>query len=126
MNVFAIIGACLLSVVIVLSLLIICGAPIGELTMGGQHKVFPKRLRIVLVTQLFLQLFFVIIILQAGGGISLWFSAHTTKIIGIVMSIYLSLNTLMNVFSKSKKERYIMTPLSLLCAVCFWTVVLSM
>ena len=48
------------------------------------------------------------------------------KIIGIVMSIYLSLNTLMNVFSKSKKERYIMTPLSLLCAVCFWTVVLSM
>ena len=45
---FAIIGACLFSVVIILSLLIICGLPLGELTMGGQYKVFPKKLRIVL------------------------------------------------------------------------------
>ena len=44
---FAIIGACLFSVVIILSLLIICGLPLGELTMGGQYKVFPKKLRFV-------------------------------------------------------------------------------
>ena len=30
------------------SVLIICGLPLGELTMGGQYKVFPKKLRIVL------------------------------------------------------------------------------
>ena len=64
----AIIGAITFSVVIILSVLIICGLPLGELTMGGQYKVFPKKLRIVLVTQLIFQIFFVIVILQMGGG----------------------------------------------------------
>ena len=47
----AIIGTIAFSIVIVLSILIICGLPLGELTMGGQHKVFPPRLRIVLISQ---------------------------------------------------------------------------
>ena len=116
----AIIGASAFSVVIVLSFLIICGLPLGELTMGGQYKVFPKNLRIILVTQLILQIFFVIIILQMGGFIPLWFTGNVTKIICIVMAVYLSLNTFMNFISKSKKEKYIMTPLSLISAICFW------
>ena len=116
----AIIGAIAFSIVIILSVLIICGLPLGELTMGGQYKVFPKKLRCILMGQLFLQIFFVIIILQLGGFVSLWFSAKTTQIIGIVMAVYLSMNTVMNFISKSKKERYIMTPLSLVAAVCFW------
>ena len=116
----AIIGAIAFSIVIILSVLIICGLPLGELTMGGQYKVFPKKLRCILVGQLFLQIFFVIIILQLGGFVSLWFSAKTTQIIGIAMAIYLSLNSIMNFISKSKKEKYIMTPLSLIAAVCFW------
>lgn len=116
----AIIGAIAFSVVIILSVLIICGLPLGELTMGGQYKIFPKKLRLVLVTQLVLQIFFVIIILQMGGFISLWFSEKVTQIIGIVMAVYLSLNTVMNFVSKSKKEKYIMTPLSLIAAICFW------
>ena len=60
----SIIGAGAFSIVIILSILIICGLPLGELTMGGQYKVFPKKLRIVLVTQLILQVFFVLIILM--------------------------------------------------------------
>ena len=121
----AIIGAIAFSVVIILSILILCGLPLGELTMGGQYKIFPKKLRLVLVIQLLLQIFFVIIILQLGGVVSLWFTARTTKIIGIVMAVYLSLNSVMNFISKSKKEKYIMTPLSLIAAVCFWMTVLS-
>ena len=120
----AIIGASVFSIVIILSFLIICGLPLGELTMGGQYKVFPKKLRIVLIIQLILQIFFVIIILQVGEIIPLWFSANTTKIICIVMAIYLSLNTFMNFVSKSKKEKYIMTPLSAISAICFWLTVL--
>ena len=116
----AIIGASVFSIVCVLSFLIICGLPLGELTMGGQYKVFPKKLRIILVIQLILQIFFVVIILQMGRFVPLWFSESTTKIICIVMAVYLSLNTVMNFISKSKKERYIMTPLSVITAVCFW------
>ena len=101
----AIIGAITFSVVIILSVLIICGLPLGELTMGGQYKVFPKKLRIVLVTQLIFQIFFVIVILQMGDFFPLWFSKKVTKIICIVMAVYLSLNTVMNFVSKSKKEK---------------------
>lgn len=114
------IGAGAFSIVIIVSILILCGLPLGELTMGGQYKVFPKKLKIVLVTQLILQLFFVIILLQMGEFIPLWFSYNVTKIIGIVMAIYLSINTVMNLISKSKKEKYIMTPLSFVTAICFW------
>ena len=117
------IGACAFSVVIILSFLIILGLPLGELTMGGRYKVFPKKLRIVLVSQLLLQVFFVIVILQMGGYLPLWFSHKTTRIILIVMAVYLSLNVLMNLASKSRKERLIMTPLSLIAAVCFWITV---
>ena len=122
----SIIGAGAFSIVIILSILIICGLPLGELTMGGQYKVFPPKLKIVLVTQLILQLFFVIILLQMGEFIPLWFSYNVTKIIGIVMAIYLSLNTVMNLISKSKKEKYIMTPLSFVIAISFWITALQM
>lgn len=122
----SIIGAGAFSIVIILSILIICGLPLGELTMGGQYKVFPPKLKIVLVTQLILQLFFVIILLQMGEFIPLWFSYNVTKIIGIVMAIYLSINTVMNLISKSKKEKFIMTPLSFVSAICFWISALQM
>lgn len=122
----AITGASLCSVVIILSILLICGLPLGELTMGGQYKVYPGKLRIVLVVQLLLQAFFVITILQAGGIMPLWFSENVTRIICIIMAVYLSLNTIMNFISKSKKEKYIMTPLSLLTAICFWITALNM
>ena len=122
----SIIGAGAFSIVIILSILIICGLPLGELTMGGQFKVFPPKLRIVLVTQLILQVFFVLIILQMGEIIPLLFSYNVTKIIGIVMAIYLSVNTVMNLVSRSKKEKYIMTPLSFVTAICFWITALKM
>ena len=105
----SIIGAGSFSIVIILSFLIICGLPLGELTMGGQYKVFPPKLRIVLIIQIILQIFFVLIILQMGEFIPLLFPHNVTKIIGIVMAVYLSFNTVMNLISKSKKEKYIMT-----------------
>ena len=51
------IGALLIAVVIMLSILLICGLPLGELTMGGQYRVFPPKMRILLITQLILQIF---------------------------------------------------------------------
>ena len=120
----AIIGAGVFLIVIVLSFLIVCGFPLGELTMGGQYKVFPKKLRIILVMQLILQIFFVVIVLQMGGLIPFWFSENATKIICIIMAVYLSFNTIMNFISKSKKEKYIMTPLSAISTVCFWIITL--
>ena len=124
MNIFAIVGASALGIVIILSILMICGLPLGELTLGGQHKVFLGKMRLILLSQLILQVFFVVILLQKGGIMPLMFPFMVTKVICIVLAVYLSLNVFMNLFSKSKKERYIMTPLSLITAVCFWCVAL--
>lgn len=79
----SLIGAGDFSIVIIISILIICGLPLGELTKG-------------------------------------------TKIIGIAMAMYLTLNTFLNFISKSKKEKYIMSPLSLVAAICFWITALQM
>ena len=61
-----------------------------------------------------------IAIRRVDNGGPLWFSEKVTKIICIVMAVYLSLNTVMNFVSKSKKEKCIMTPLSFVAAVYFW------
>ena len=121
----AVIGACTFSVIIILSILIICGLPLGELTMGGRFSVFPKKLRLLLIVQLVLQIFFMVIILQTGGFLGLFFSHKVTKLIGIIMAAYLSLNVIVNAISNSKKEKYIITPLSLVSAICFWITVLK-
>lgn len=83
------------------------------------------NVRIILVTQLILQIFFVVIILQMGGFVLLRFPYKITKIICIVMAIYLSFNTVMNFISKIKKEKYMMTPLSAISAICFWITALK-
>jgi len=124
--VLAILAAILFSVIAILTVLVACGLPLGEFTMGGLHKVLPKRFRIIAAISFVIQLFAIAIILQAGGVIAFWFSYNATKYICIFFAAYLSLNTVMNLLSKSKKEKYVMTPLSLFTAVCFWITSLGM
>ncbi len=103
-----------------MTVLVACGLPFGEFTMGGQHKILPKNLRVAAVISVAIQFFTMIIILQAGGFIPLWFSFKVTKYICFFFAAYLSLNTIMNMISKSRKERFVMTPLSLIAGICFW------
>ena len=122
---FAILGATLFLFVVVISILVALGLPLGEFTMGGQHKVLPKKYRIMAIVSVVIQLFAMVIILQAGGFITLFFSPMITKYICFFFAIYLSLNTIMNLLLKSKKEKYVMTPLSLITAICFWVTAFS-
>ena len=125
----AIIGAVLLFLVVIMSVALIFGAPLGAFTMGGKFKAFTGKLRLLLSAQLLLQVFFAIVLLQVffavillqlGGYMSLWFSHKVTKIVGIAFAVYLTLNCFGNMFSKSKKEKFVMTPLSVITAVCYW------
>ena len=114
------VGACLLLVVIILSILLICGFPLGELTMGGIYKgVWPKKLRIIAIGQLLVQLFALYILLSAGTIIPLLFTKRMTKIICFIFAAFFLSNTFMNFVSRSKKEKYIMTPMSAIEAICF-------
>ena len=123
---FSILGAVLFGVIVTMTVLVACGLPLGEFTMGGQHKILPKKFRVVAVILAAIQVFAMIIILQAGGFISLWLSFKLTKYICFFFAIYLSLNTIMNMISKSRKEKYVMTPLSFIAGICFWITAFQM
>ena len=123
---FSILGAVIFGVIATMTVLVACGFPLGEFTMGGQHKILPKNLRVAAVISVAIQFFTMIIILQAGGFIPLWFSFKVTKYICFFFAAYLSLNTIMNMISKSRKERFVMTPLSLIAGICFWITAFQM
>ena len=116
---FSIIGAVLLLIVAVLEIALICGAPLGEFTMGGRHKVLPPMYRMFAVSSVLAQLFSAAMILQGGGHMNMWFAIKVTKIICFVFAGFFAVNTFMNVISPSKKEKFFMTPLAAIEAVCF-------
>ena len=122
----SILGAVLFGVIAIMTVLVARGLPLGEFTMGGQHKTLPKKFRIVAVISFAVQVFAMVIVLQAGGFISLWLSFKATKYICFFFAAYLSLNTIMNMISKSRKEKYVMTPLSLIAGICFWITAFQM
>ena len=122
----SILGAVLFGIVAIMTALVACGLPLGEFTMGGQHKILPKKLRVAAVISVAIQIFAMIIILQAGGFISLGLPFKATKYICFFFAAYLSLNTIMNMISKSRKEKYVMTPLSLIVGICFWITAFQM
>ena len=77
----SILGAVLFGVIATMTVLVACGLPLGEFTMGGQHKILPKKFRVMAVISFAVQIFAMIIVLQAGGFISLWLSFKVTKYI---------------------------------------------
>ena len=123
---FSILGAVLFGIIAIMTVFVACGLPLGEFTMGGQHKILPKKFRLASVVSVAIQIFAIIIILQAGGFIPLWLSFKVTKYICFFFAAYLSLNTIMNMISKSRTEKYVMTPLSLIAGICFWITALQM
>ena len=118
-QVLAILGAALLFIAAVLEVLLVAGLPLGEFTMGGRYKVLPPMMRGAAVFSLLTQVFAAIILLQAAGFIGMWFSFGVTRIICYVFGGFFVVNTIMNFFSTSKKEKLVMTPLAAIEAICF-------
>lgn len=113
------IGSVLLCAVAVLYALIAAGFPLGEFAMGGKTRVPSQQMRIFCGVSVLLQVFLLLVLLQLGGVIELGLPMRAARIIGYVFGAYFCLNTVMNLFSQSNKERLIMTPLSALTALCF-------
>lgn len=116
----ATLGAVIFGIATIIYMLLALGLPLGEFAMGGKYKVMPPQMRIACAGSVLVQLFAIVIILQTGGMIPLIFSIKVTKGICFFFAAYLSINSIMNVLSNSKKEKYFVTPLSVLAAICFW------
>ena len=119
LTVSSITGAVLLLAVAVMEILLIFGLPLGEFTMGGRYKVLPPMYRMFAASSVILQLFGAAMILQGGGFMNMWFAGKVIKIICFVFAGFFAVNTVMNIISPSKKEKYVMTPLAAVEACCF-------
>lgn len=113
------IGSLLFAVVAILYLLLAMGFPYGEYAMGGQQKVIVKEKRPVYIVSFVIQLFAILVLLQVGSVFSIGLPQTVARGICYFFTGYLLLNTFMNARSKSRKERMVMTPLSLIIALCF-------
>ena len=114
------IGTALLAVVIVMSILLICGLPLGEFSMGGRFgKVWSPKIRIIGISQLLTQIFALYIILASGSIVPYFINYTVTRVICFVFAAFFFGNTFLNIISPSKKEKFVMTPMSLISAVCF-------
>ena len=107
----SIIVAILFLAIAVFQILLSLGYPLGEFAMGGYYKVLPKKLRIASVANALVLLCMGFVFLQ-HTNIIVGLDFLPTHILVWVITIFLGLNTIANLISRSKKERLVMTPLS--------------
>ncbi|MCD7899850.1 MAG: hypothetical protein LUH22_08240 [Bacteroides sp.] len=122
---YAIIGSFLLALLAILSLALLFGAPMGEYALGGKHKVLKGKERFMAVFAFCIQVFGIFVLLRGSGILDAPLSGKAINICLYIYAGYLSLNVLMNLASKSQKEKLIMTPLAAITALCFWFIALQ-
>lgn len=113
------IGSLTLLVIVVLYITLVAGLPFGDFAMGGKYKIMPKQMRVACAVSVVVQIIAILVLLQTGRVIFIGLSKEIAKGVCYFFAVYLTLNTVINLLSKSKKEKLVMTPLSLVTAICF-------
>ena len=101
----SIIVAILFLAIAVFQILLSLGYPLGEFAMGGYYKVLPKKLRIVSVANALILLFMGFVFLKHTNVLT-GLDFLSTNILVWIITIFLGLNTIANLISRSKKERF--------------------
>ncbi|WP_091931405.1 hypothetical protein [Blastococcus sp. DSM 46786] len=122
-------GAAVLACVVLAGLAVFqvalaAGRPWGRFAWGGQHDVLPRRLRTGSAVSVVLYAVFAVVVLQAAGLLAVLPGAVAD--VGIwVLTGYFSLGIVVNGISRSRPERFVMTPLVLVLAACCLVVALG-
>jgi len=120
----ALLALTVLSLVIALQILLAGGLPLGRAAWGGQQRVLPPRMRWAsLAAAILLGVAAQVVAARAGlvpGG-----DAAMVRVAVWVFAGFFALNTLANVVSTSRVERFVMAPMTLLLLACFVVVALS-
>ncbi|MEI3868726.1 hypothetical protein V6S02_16710 [Microbacterium sp. CCNWLW134] len=92
------------------------GAPLGHFAWGGQHRVLPTRLRVGSVVSILIYAVIVLIAWSPVGAIGL-FPRVVSEVGMWVVFGYFALGIVMNALSRSRPERFTMTPVCVVLAV---------
>jgi hypothetical protein len=118
----ALVTVVIFAVVSIIQLLLALGLPLGKLAYGGKYERLPTNMRIMSIVALGIFVLASISVLERAGIITIFNNPIFTVVVVWFIAVYLALNTLLNALSKSKKEKLIMTPLSLIAAICCFIV----
>jgi hypothetical protein len=104
----------LISVVILFQLALALGAPWGDYAMGGKFPgKFPPQMRIAAVIQIVILFLIALVVLSASGLALNQFYNFSRTAIWFVVAFFV-LGSLMNLATKSVKERRIWAPVNVL------------
>ena len=122
----AILAATILAVVFVLQVLLAAGAPLGHLAWGGrQPRRLEPRFRGASAASAVAVAAAAWVVLARAGVTGDAAESSFVRIATWALAAAFLLNTLGNALSHSRVERRLMTPLTLVLAVCFLVVALS-
>ncbi|GAA3641682.1 hypothetical protein GCM10022200_26830 [Microbacterium awajiense] len=103
---------------------LVFGAPLGRFAWGGQHRVLPARLRIGSALSIVIYALIAVIAWDRVGAIDV-FGDVFSQIAMWVIFAYFTLGIVMNAISRSKPERYMMVPVSIVLAALSLLIALS-
>lgn len=108
----------------VFQLALAAGAPWGSLAWGGQARVLPTRLRRASAFTILIYAGIAVAELDRGGVIQV-LPEGASVVLGWVVFGYLCIGIMLNAVSRSRPERFVMTPVAVLLAVLSLLVALS-
>lgn len=116
----AVVACMLLGGLAVFQIALAAGAPVGHLAWGGKHRVLPRGLRIGSALSVLLYGLFAWVIAAAAAGVDRFGDYVPPENPAIwVLTAYFGVGILANLASRSRPERFVMTPVAaVLCACC--------
>lgn len=105
----------ILAALAVFQLALALGAPWGQLAWGGQHRVLPARLRAGSAASILIYALIAAVALDRGGLIDVFPDAFSAISMWVVFA-YFALGILLNAASRSKTERAVMVPVTIVLA----------
>ena len=106
----------ILAVLAVFQLALVFGAPLGHFAWGGRHRVLPRRLRVGSLVSIVIYAVIAMLALDRAGVIDVVTDTVSTVGMWIVFA-YFVLGIPLNAISRSKPERYTMTPVVAVLAI---------
>lgn len=96
---------------------LVCGAPLGHFAWGGADRVLPRSKRIGSAIAIVLYAVFAWVFLMQAGLVPLVLPEIVVDVAAWVIVAYLALGIPLNAISRSKPERYTMTPIVIVLVV---------
>ncbi|WP_457098804.1 hypothetical protein [Microbacterium sp. P5_E9] len=100
----------------IFQLALVFGAPLGRFAWGGAHRVLPARLRVGSAVSVLIYALIDVIAWDRVGAVDVFPEPFSEVAMWVIFG-YFVLGIVMNAISRSKPERNLMVPVSIVLAV---------